>query len=346
MAESLNSADAKDKQNSGDKDIADDMADWERRLAEGDLPEDFLEVTEPQNQSQSQAGSVQAAATISPPPATGLLVDIPTVTASNSVPQEKVPPPDSLQDKETEKEPRKPLSTEESDRALALELQRQLDLEASGGDPHPRLGGAPGMIQVVPANIHGRLTVTVAEAKLARNYGMSRMDPYCRVRIGHSVYETPTASNGAREPKWNKTFNIFLLKGTKNMDVEIYDECTFSNDAMIAHATFSIPESVFKFEVVDDWFPLSGQEGHEKEGVLHLIISLHPVGQNSVGQNISIPDAHPPVQKQPNLPTEEQLSELCKMFPNLDKEIITSVFAEKAGNQEEIVNVLLQMSSE
>ena len=99
MAESLNSADAKDKQNSGDKDIADDMADWERRLAEGDLPEDFLEVTEPQNQSQSQAGSAQAATAISPPPATGLLVDIPTVTASNSVPQEKVPPPDSLQGK-------------------------------------------------------------------------------------------------------------------------------------------------------------------------------------------------------------------------------------------------------
>jgi hypothetical protein len=99
MAESLNSADAKDKQNSGDKDIAEDMADWERRLAEGDLPEDFLEVTEPQNQSQSQAGPVQAAVAISPPLATGLLVDIPTVTASNSVPQEKVPPPDSLQGK-------------------------------------------------------------------------------------------------------------------------------------------------------------------------------------------------------------------------------------------------------
>ena len=41
---------------------------------------------------------------------------------------------------------------------------------------------------------------------------------------------------------------------------------------MVAHATFPIPEDVFKFMVVDDWFPLSGQEGHEKEGVLHLIL--------------------------------------------------------------------------
>lgn len=112
------------------------------------------------------------------------------------------------------KPPRKPLSTEESDRALALELQRQLDLEAAGeaDETQGQLGHDAGMVSIVPANVHGRLTVTVAEAKLARNYGLSRMDPYCRVRIGHSVYETPTAANGAREPKWNKTFNVYLLK--------------------------------------------------------------------------------------------------------------------------------------
>ena len=45
---------------------------------------------------------------------------------------------------------------------------------------------------------------------------------------------------------------------------------------------------------------------------------------------------------QPKLPTEEQLTEMGKMFPNLDKDIISSVFVEKAGNQDEVINVLLQ----
>ena len=36
------------------------MADWERRLVEGDLPEDFLEVTEPsaQNKQEQTANEV------------------------------------------------------------------------------------------------------------------------------------------------------------------------------------------------------------------------------------------------------------------------------------------------
>ena len=86
MAESL----PKDKGEEGKKDsIEDNMADWERRLAEGDLPEDFLEVTEP----GADKNSKRTTAVPTPTAATGLLVDIPTVTASNSVPTSSSSPP-------------------------------------------------------------------------------------------------------------------------------------------------------------------------------------------------------------------------------------------------------------
>ena len=53
---------------------------------------------------------------------------------------------------------------------------------------------------------------------------------------------------------------------------QIYDECTFSADAMIAHATFPIPDDVVhRGVVVDEWWPLSGQEGPDKEGMVHLV---------------------------------------------------------------------------
>ena len=102
-----------------------------------------------------------------------------------------------------------------------MALQKQLDLEAAeGGVLVPRIGETP-FVMTAPANVLGRLTVTVVEAKLAKNYGIARMDPYCRIRIGHCVYETPTSPNGAREPKWNKTFNCFLLQGVSHVDVEV-----------------------------------------------------------------------------------------------------------------------------
>lgn len=78
-----------------------------------------------------------------------------------------------------------------ADQQVALSLQRQIQ----AGQP---------MAPTVPSNIIGRLDLTIIEARLVKNYGLARMDPYVRLRVGHQVYETRTAVNGARNPVWNK----------------------------------------------------------------------------------------------------------------------------------------------
>ena len=142
---------------------------------------------------------------------------------------------------------------------------------------------------------------------------------------------------------------------------------------MVAHTTLAIPEEVIsKGMVMDEWWPLSGQEGHDKEGMIHIILSLQPIqsqqhpggGTTSTvqmmpGQTqavIPLPSNQPTsgqtqegqqvVRQQRPLPTlsEEQLAEFGSMFPNIDKDVISSVFQENQGNQESTINSLLLLS--
>jgi len=56
--------------------------------------------------------------------------------------------------------------------------------------------------------------------------------------------------------------------------MEIYDECNFSVDELIAQTNINIPEEIFKGETVEEWYPLSGKQGDGKEGQILLVFSF------------------------------------------------------------------------
>ncbi|KAL3997483.1 C2 domain family protein [Acanthocheilonema viteae] len=129
----------------------------------------------------------------------------------------------------------------------------------------------------VPPNTRGRISITVVEAKLVKNYGFMRMDPYCCVRIGNAVFETPRNINGGKTPRWNRIINAYLPYGVESLYLQVFDERAFTADECIAWAHIILPNGIFGGVIIDDWYQLSGEQGEGKEGVINLIISFTPV---------------------------------------------------------------------
>ena len=205
----------------------------------------------------------------------------------------------------------------------------------------------------------GRLAMTLTQARLNKNYGITRMDPYCRLTIGHGVYETPTALNGAKNPKWNKCIFITLPNGITSFHVEIFDEKAFSVDERIAWAHVEIPAAVFEGQQVDDWFPLNGNLGEGKEGNMLLGFKFERLPNFATPpHNLNPPD--PRVVYQPGnmpvnphsqraalhaQPSTEGFKQLKEMFPDLEEEVIVSVLTSQGNNTDMTINALLSMST-
>ncbi len=74
---------------------------------------------------------------------------------------------------------RPPASQIEIDQQLAASLQQQYDHQAQR-----RAQWA--------SQYQAQLVITVVEARLVKNYGLVNMNPYMRIRLGHTIFETKT----------------------------------------------------------------------------------------------------------------------------------------------------------
>lgn len=217
----------------------------------------------------------------------------------------------------------------------------------------------------------GRLNITIVEARLTKNYGMTRMDPYCRLRIGHAVFETPTAYNGAKNPRWQKSVTCFLPQNVDTVHLEIFDERAFSMDDRIAWCDLTLPSTMIDGTgqgTLDDWYPLSGRQGDEKEGSINMVVSfvkgaqpgvmswnpglqpmvMMPMEQPQIPS--TVPTTLPPPTGPgaapapgPPPPVKEDVDQILEMFPGVEEEVVKSVLEANGGDKEAAINGLLSM---
>ncbi|CAF0798709.1 unnamed protein product [Brachionus calyciflorus] len=223
----------------------------------------------------------------------------------------------------------------------------------------------------------GRLQIDVVEAKLNKNYGITRMDPYVRFILGKRVFETPTAANGSKNPIWKKRIVCNLPHNVDTLSIEIYDEKSFTQDELIAFVKYPLPSQLFDGIFVDEWIPLSGRLGEHKEGYINIHLLFTPVeamgprpiiNQSSLSSSSSVsssssssPIHHANPFSQPNtvnLPqeflepvnvpkfSEEDFKSIKEMFPSFDDEVIKSIMESSRFDKEATIDALLQMSTD
>lgn len=215
-----------------------------------------------------------------------------------------------------------------------------------------------------------RLYISIVEAKLNKNYGMTRMDPFCCIRVNHTVYETETCHNGAKNPTWTRPISVMVgNEPVEAVYLEIYDEGTISGNTKVAWTKILLPQQMKVNEAVDDWWPLSGGLGEDKEGTVHVIFTLKHFQQqipiyNPAGAGV-VPPARfqavptPPIPgnqqittQQPDtatqlpqapLYTQEDIQQLKDLFPSNEEEVIKTVLEASRGNKNSAIDILLNM---
>ena len=69
-----------------------------------------------------------------------------------------------------------------------------------------------------------KLVNKILQARLNKNYGLTKMDPFCVVRVNHQVYETETCENGSKNPTWTRPLAVPITEAIEHIYLEVFDE--------------------------------------------------------------------------------------------------------------------------
>lgn len=206
------------------------------------------------------------------------------------------------------------------------------------------------------------LELAIIEARLAKNYGFTSMNPYCRVRLGDARYETQTAVSSAKHPNWNELCRLPIREDTNLLSVVLMNEGMLLSDSKIAWTTIALPRGIFDGETVDMWYELSGKQGQGLEGTIHLsmrirtILRLVPNYRAPAVSQVPQVTANPPSQQSAEPPpsalaptpsiTTEDVQAIKEVFPSIADDTILALLETHQGNRDEVTSELLRMTTE
>lgn len=128
--------------------------------------------------------------------------------------------------------------------------------------------------------------------------------------------------------------------------MEIYDENSLTQDEQIAVLHYVFPEELFQGVPINEWFPLSGRLGEQKEGNIHLDLQFQEIDNSQPPyptlQQATMAETR---QTQQFKIKDEDVKNLKEMFPTFDEDLIRSLLETNVGDQEKTINMLLSMSS-
>ena len=229
------------------------------------------------------------------------------------------------------------------------------------------------VLEVPSPDFKQLIQIKIDRADLVKNYGFTKMDPYCKITIGSTVLETPTCYGASTKPVWNKVLRCPFMPNVNRFTVEIMDENQFYADSRVAYCTVSLSgEMVNSAEPHTLTLPLSGQQGEGKEGVLYFQVQVHnvealasriiadagfvdpersisphlddnPIPEQVESAELVVPNENS-ITNEPYVPSKEEINQLLEMFPTVEEAVIKSILEANEGNLMESINSMLTIS--